>query len=99
MFDFFWNWLDPKILRMENWVNIQVVQPDKADIDLDKLSKGEVRENTMFRKPIPGTDGSVYGPFITNLCGAKLLGYLQGPDSTEMFCLLEKKILLHPPKN
>jgi len=91
MFDFFWNWLDPKILKMENWVNIRVVDTDKVDIDLDKLKKGEVRENNMFRKPIPGSEGQVYGPFITNLSGAKLMGYLQGPDTTEMFCLLEKQ--------
>lgn len=76
---------------MENWVNIKVIDPDKVDIDLDKLKKGEVRENNMFRKPIPGSDGSVYGPFITNLSGAELMGYLQGPDHTEAFCLLKKE--------
>ena len=79
MFDFLWNWLDPKILKMENWVNLKVIEPDKIDIDLDKVKKNEVRENNMFRKPIPGTNGKVYGPFIIQLTGARLLGFLVGP--------------------
>jgi len=90
MFNFFWNWLDPKILRMENWVNAQVVQADKLDIDLDKVKKSEVRSNNMFRKPIPGPNGDTYGPFLANLAGARLLGYVQGPGHVEAFGLFIK---------
>lgn len=88
MFNFFWNWLDPKILKMEKWVNRKVVDPDKLDIDLDKVKKGQVKKNDMFSKTIPGTDGSEkYGPFLTNLTGAHLLGYVHGPDVSEAFAL------------
>lgn len=90
VFDFFWNWLDPKILKMESWVNHKVVEPDKIDIDLDKVKKGDVQKNDMFRKAIPGKDGDIYGPFLTNLTGSQILGYLQGPSSVEAFALLNK---------
>jgi len=91
MFDFFWNWLDPKILRMECWVNRRVVEPDKMDIDLDKVKKGEVRKNDMFHKTVPGRDGQeIYGPFLTNLTGAELVGYLRGPGVVEAFSLYLK---------
>ncbi len=91
MFDFFWNWLDPKILKMERWVNLQVITPDKIDIDLDKVSKSETRGDIGHVKPhgTPIIKGE-YGPFITNLVGESLMGYLLGADKTECFALFQK---------
>lgn len=88
MFDWFYNWLDPKILRLEQWVNLQVIEPDKIDIDLDKIKVGEVRENPMFRQPPKSGD---FGPFITNLQGGENMEQLQGPGQMEAFALMLSK--------
>ena len=85
MMNWFYNWLDPKILRIEQWVNQKVIEPDKLDIDLDKVKKGEVRDNPMFRTP--PTTGE-HGPFLTNLQGAKTEEYLYGPGELEVFALM-----------
>lgn len=91
MFDFFWNWLDPKILKMERWVNLQVVTPDKIDIDLDKIGRDEIRGDIGYtRSPQSRGIKEEHGPFLTNLTGAKLLGYLLGDDQTEVFVLFQK---------
>ena len=89
MFNFFWNWLDPKILRVEAWTNRKVIEWDKIDVDLDRVKKGEVRENDMFRKPIPNDDGGKYGPFLANITGGQVVHYLQGPGAVEAFALIE----------
>jgi hypothetical protein len=86
MFDWFYNWLDPKILKLEKWVNTKVIEENKLDIDLDRVKKNEVRENPMFRNP---PDSGVYGPFITNLQGAHILEYLHGPGEMEAFGLYD----------
>lgn len=86
MMNWFYNWLDPKILRLEEWVNKKVVEPDKLDIDLDKLDKGEVRDNPMFRQP---PNSGENGPFLTNLQGAKVVEYLVGPGKMEAFALYD----------
>lgn len=86
MLDWFYNWLDPKILRLEKWVNQKVVEPNKLDLDLDKIKKGEVRDNPMFRQP--PKDGK-YGPFITNLQGSEIVETLSGPGEMEAFGLLD----------
>jgi hypothetical protein len=85
MFDWFYNWLDPKILKLERWVNKKVVEIDKIDIDLDKVKKLEVRENPMFRNP---PDSGKNGPFITNLQGGEVVEYISGPGEMEAFALL-----------
>ncbi len=87
MFNFFFNWLDPKILNMERWINKKVIEPDKMDTDLDKVKKGEVRKNDMFNKSVVGSPDEKYGPFITNMTGAKLISFVYGPGSTEAFSL------------
>ena len=86
MMHWFYNWLDPKILRLEKWVNKQVIQPDKLDLDLDKIKKGEVRDNPMFRQPPKSGE---YGPFLTNLQGAETIESLHGPGELEAFGLLK----------
>lgn len=86
MFDWFYNWLDPKILKLERWVNKKVIEIDKIDIDLDKVKKSEVRENPMFRNP---PDSGEYGPFITNLQGGLVVEYLSGPGELEAFALIQ----------
>ena len=86
MLNWFYNWLDPKILRIEQWVNKKVIEPDKIDIDLDKVKKGEVRDNPMFRQPPNSGD---HGPYLTNLQGAVLKEFLQGPGPMEAFALVE----------
>jgi hypothetical protein len=88
MVNWFYNWLDPKILRLEKWVNAKVVEVDKIDIDLDKVKKGEVRDNPMFRQP---PNSGEYGPFLTNLQGAGVVEYLIGPGEMEAFALLSTK--------
>lgn len=85
MMNWFYNWLDPKILRLEQWVNRKVVEFDKIDIDLDKVKKGEVRDNPMFRTP---PNSGEHGPFLTNLQGATILETLAGPGELEAFALL-----------
>lgn len=85
MMNWFYNWLDPKILRVEQWVNKKVIEPDKIDIDLDKVKKGEVRDNPMFRQP---PNSGEYGPFLTNLQGATNLEQIVGPGELEAFALL-----------
>ncbi len=85
MFDWFYNWLDPKILQLERWVNKKVVDIDKIDIDLDRVKKSEVRDNPMFRNP---PNSGEYGPFIANLQGGEILEYLSGPGELEAFALL-----------
>lgn len=85
MLNWFYNWLDPKILRLEKWVNHQIIQPDKIDIDLDKIKKGEVRDNPMYRQP-PST--GEFGPFITNLQGGTTLEFLLGADEMEAFAMV-----------
>jgi hypothetical protein len=82
MLNWFYNWLDPKILRLEKWVNHKVIEIDKIDIDLDKIKPGEVRDNPMFRQP-PNTGEN--GPFLTNLQGATPVDYLVGPGRMEAF--------------
>ena len=94
MFNFFFNWLDPKILNMERWINKKVVEPDKMDTDLDKVKKGEVRKNDMFSKSIVGSPDEKYGPFITNMTGAKLISFVFGPGETEAFGLYDVDGLL-----
>lgn len=90
MFNFFFNWLDPKILRMEQWVNLQVIHPDKLDIDLDKVKKGEVRDTEMFNRTLPTAEGQKkMGPFITNLQGGELLSLVFGPGEVEAFGLFK----------
>jgi hypothetical protein len=86
MINWFYNWLDPKILKLEKWVNNKVVELDKIDIDLDKIKVGEVRDNPMFRQP---PNSGEYGPFLTNLQGAKVKEYLIGPGEMEAFALLD----------
>jgi hypothetical protein len=86
MMNWFYNWLDPKILRVEAWVNQKVIEPDKIDIDLDKVKKGEVRENNMFRQP---PDSGKNGPFIVNLQGADTVEFMYGPGKMEVFALLK----------
>lgn len=85
MFDWFYNWLDPKILKLERWVNKKVIEIDKIDIDLDKIKTGEVKENPMFRTP---PDSGDHGPFITNLSGGEVVEYLSGPGELEAFALI-----------
>jgi len=82
MMNWFYNWLDPKILRLEKWVNHKVIEIDKIDLDLDKIKPGEVRDNPMFRQP---PNSGEHGPFITNLQGATPLDYLIGPGHMEAF--------------
>ena len=86
MFNWFYNWLDPKILRLEVWVNKKVIEFDKIDIDLDKVGIGEVRDNPMFRQP---PESGNYGPYITNLQGATLKEGLFGPGDMEAFALMD----------
>lgn len=86
MMNWFYNWLDPKILRLERWVNTKVIERDKMDIDLDKIKKGEVRDNPMFRQPPSSGD---HGPYLTNLQGAVTIEYLVGPGQLEAFALLK----------
>jgi hypothetical protein len=88
MINWFYNWLDPKILKLERWVNKKVIEPKLLDIDIDKVKVGEVRENPMFRQPPNSGD---YGPFITNLQGAKMVEYMVGVGELEVFALLEFK--------
>lgn len=89
MFDWFFNRLDPKILKMEEWVNRQVVQPDKIDIDLDNVAVNEIRPNDRFRTSFKDHPlGNNMGPFLVNAHGAKLLGYLKGEGNAEAFALL-----------
>lgn len=90
MFNFFFNWLDPKIMRMEKWVNQKVIEPDKLDIDLDKVKKGEVRDTEMFNRTLPPskpTGGTKLGPYIVNLQNADLLSIMFGPGKVEAFAL------------
>lgn len=82
MLNWFYNWLDPKILRLEKWVNKKVVTRELIDIDLDKVKKGEVRENNMFRQP--PKDGA-FGPFLANLQGGEVTEYLIGIHDMEAF--------------
>lgn len=82
MLNWFYNWLDPKILRLEKWVNKKVVQENLLDVDLDKVKVGEVRENNMFRQP--PKDGS-FGPFLTNLQGGRVLEHMFGSNDFEAF--------------
>lgn len=89
MFDWFFERLDPKILKMEEWVNRQVVEPDKIDIDLDKVGVDEIRPNDRFRALFKSeTLGVSMGPFLVNCHGARLLGYLKGEGRAEAFALL-----------
>lgn len=88
MFDWFYNWLDPKILQLERWVNRKVVEIDKIDIDLDKVKRTEIRENPMFRNPPKSGEN---GPFIVNLMGSEVVEYLSGPGEMEAFVLLRSK--------
>ena len=86
MLNWFYNWIDPKILRLEKWVNHKVIQPELIDIDLDKVGKDEVRDNNMFRQP--PKDGS-YGPFLTNLQDGTVLEYMVGINEFEAFAKIE----------
>ena len=92
MFNFFFNWLDPKIMRMEKWVNQKVIEPDKLDIDLDKVKKGEIRQTEMFNRTLATSkdpNDSKLGPFIANLGNSKLLSIMFGPGEVEAFALYE----------
>ena len=82
MLNWFYNWIDPKILRLEKWVNKKVVTPELIDIDLDKVKKGEERDNNMFRQP--PKDGS-FGPFLANLQGAEVVEFMYGVGEMEAF--------------
>lgn len=76
---------------MEKWVNRKVVEPDKLDIDLDKVKKGEVRDTEMFNKTLPHTNGKgTLGPFIVNLENADLLSLVFGPGDVEAFALYQQ---------
>lgn len=86
MLNWFYNWLDPKIMRVEAWVNRKVIERDKLDIDLDKIKKGEVRDNPMFRQPPNSGD---HGPYLTNLQGAQILEFLVGPGPMQAFGLYD----------
>lgn len=86
MLNWFYNWIDPKILRLEKWVNHRVIDEELIDIDLDKIKKGEVRENNMFRQP--PKDGS-FGPFLTNLQGGLVSEYMVGLNEFEAFAKIE----------
>lgn len=88
MINWFYNWLDPKILRLEKWINKKVIEIDKIDIDLDKVKVGEVRDNPMFRQP---PNSGEHGPFLTNLQGAQPIEFLIGPGEMEAFVLLSAK--------
>ena len=88
MMNWFYNWLDPKILRIEQWVNKKVIEIDKIDIDLDKIKVGEIRDNPMFRQP-PGSGD--YGPYLTNLQGAEPMEHLVGPGELEAFVLFKHR--------
>jgi hypothetical protein len=85
MMNWFYNWLDPKILRVEQWVNQKVIERDKIDIDLDKIKVGEVRDNPMFRQP---PNSGENGPFLTNMQGAACVEILMGPGNMEAFALM-----------
>jgi hypothetical protein len=84
--NWFYNWLDPKILRLERWINNKVIERDKIDIDLDKIKPDEIRDNPMFRQP---PNSGEYGPSLTNLQGAEVLDFLAGPGEMEAFALLD----------
>lgn len=86
MLNWFWNWLDPKILKLEVWVNKKVIQPEYIDIDLDKVKKGELRPNNMFRQP---PNSGEYGPYVMNLTGASTVELLYGPNPLEAFALMD----------
>lgn len=86
MLNWFYNWIDPKILRLERWVNQKVIHPDLIDIDLDKVKQDEVRENNMFRQPPKNGE---YGPFLTNLQGGTVTEYMVGPGEFEAFAHIE----------
>lgn len=86
MLEWFYSWLDPKILRLEKWVNQKVVTRELIDIDLDKAKKGEVTQSpNMFRNP--PSDGA-HGPFIANLTGGEVLEYMHGTSVFEAFALI-----------
>ena len=90
MFNWFFNWLDPKILNMERWVNRKVLEPDKIDIDLDRVKKGEHKEIEMYFRGSSHIDSmdKKFGPFVANLEGAELLSFIFGPGEIEAFSLL-----------
>ncbi len=94
MLNKFFNWLDPKIINMEKWIHQKVVEPDKIDVDLDKIKKGQHKATEMFYKSAPHNQSNLdekYGPFIANLEGAKLMSLMYGPGETEAFSLLDFK--------
>lgn len=91
MFNWFFNWLDPKILNMEKWVNAKVIESDKLDIDLDKVKKGGVNTTEMYYRSNLSSSSldDKHGPFIVNMEGAKPLSVLYGPGETEVFALMD----------
>ena len=92
MLNWLFNWLDPKILQLERWVNYKTIEPDKLNIDWDKVKKGEVRETEMFNKILPdaATTHEKLGPFVINLQNAKLMSLMYGPGEVEAFALYQQ---------
>lgn len=88
MFDWFFGWLDPKILKLEMWVNMKVAGRSHIDLDLDRVKKGTVVDSPMFRQP-PST--GEYGPVVANLQGAEILEYVAGPGEMEAFSLMRHR--------
>jgi hypothetical protein len=82
MMNWFYNWLDPKILTLEKWVNRKVVNETLIDVDLDKLKPGEVRVNNMFRQPPKNGD---HGPFLAYLQGGSIDECMVGVNEFEAF--------------
>jgi hypothetical protein len=85
MLNWFFEWIDPKILKLELWVNKKVVERDNIDVDLDRVKKGTERETSMFRQP---PDTGMYGPVVANLQGGKVIDYVAGPGEMEAFSLI-----------
>lgn len=71
-------------------MNCKVVEPDKLDIDLDKIKKGGVRDVEMFnRLSKKDSEDMKLGPFIVNLEDADLVSLMYGPGEMEAFALYE----------
>lgn len=70
-------------------MNRKVVEPNRLDIDLDALKKGEVRETEMFNRKMPDKCGGILGPFVVNLQNAALVSLMFGPGEVEAFALYE----------
>ena len=73
----FYSWLDPKILKLELWVNKKVVEANKIDLDLDRVGKGTV---------LLLTDDE---PQVAYLQGGEVLEYVRGRTDMEGFALIK----------